>query len=143
MIVTCTVDYWDHMIFLSSISLFILAPFAFLYYEAEGFGLKSIVSTSSDSADSSGRGRGGAGVGGTGPRSFSARFFETFVILILFTVLIYGSFRLMYSIWSGEPIVTAFTTFLSSNLGHATPGMCIFMCTHPTTPSCTQQFAAS
>jgi hypothetical protein len=129
-------DYWKHMVFLSSISLFIVAPFAFLYYEAEGFGPRS--------------------------KGFSARFFETFVVLVLVTgialssphlpfavafvlrvvrrqpltcfvlsiwceVLIYGSFRMAYSLWSGEDLVMAFSAFLSSNIGHNAPGMFIFM----------------
>ena len=71
----CTKDLvtvlWTGTVWLSSVSLFILAPFAFLYFEAEGI---------------------------LGRRGTLSRVAETVCVLSAFTVALYGSFHLLHAI---------------------------------------------
>ena len=73
---------WLGTVWLSSISLFVLAPFGFLYYEAEGLG---------------------------GRKGFVSRVAETLLVLSAFTVLLYGSFHLLQSLLDRGGLLHPFT----------------------------------
>ena len=124
---------WTLITFLSTVSLFIVSPFAYLYYEAEGLFflplptfLPSLSATRSFDDDDA--------------YTFLPRFMETALILFCFSVMLYGSFHLVHCLMYGLPIVS-FTwskllslsllqlltpSALFSNVLHFLPGL--FIC---------------
>ena len=124
---------WTLTTFLSTLSLFVVSPFAYLYYEAEGLFflplptfLPSLSVTRSHDDDDG--------------YTFLPRFMETALILFCFSVMLYGSFHLIHCLMYGLPIVS-FTwskllslslmqlltpSALFSNVLHFLPGL--FIC---------------
>ena len=78
---------WTLVSLLTSLCLFVVAPFAYLYYEAEGLVFLPLpaLATARHAA-------------GEEEDSFLPRFVETLVVLSFFSVMLYGSFQLLHSI---------------------------------------------
>ena len=124
---------WTLTTFLSTLSVFIVSPFAYLYYEAEGLFflplptfLPSLSVTRSHDDDDG--------------YTFLPRFMETALILFCFSVMLYGSFHLVHCLMYGLPLISfTWSTLLSvsflqlltpsalfSNVLHFLPGL--FIC---------------
>ena len=128
---------WTLTTALSTLCLFVVSPFAYLYYEAEGLFflplptfLPSLSVTRSHDDDDG--------------YTFLPRFVETALILFCFSVMLYGSFHLVHCLLYGLPLLNfAWSTLLSvsflqlltpsalfSNVLHFLPGLyiCLSQC---------------
>ena len=124
---------WTLTTFLSTLCLFVVSPFAYLYYEAEGLFflplptfLPSLTVTQSHDEDDG--------------YTFLPRFVETALILFCFSVMLYGSFHLVHCLMYGLPLLSfswsqllslSFVQLLTpsalfSNVLHFLPGL--FIC---------------
>ena len=134
---------WTLVSILTSLSLFLVAPFAYLYYEAEGLvfiPLPTFLTSTRLSVEED-----------ESYRTFLPRFVETVVVLCCFSVMLYGSFHLLHcmvyhlpllqlqwprwsvlhSLWSltqlnlAASLAALFTPALLSNVTHFVPGLLI------------------
>ena len=137
---------WTLVSILTSLSLFLIAPFAYLYYEAEGlvfFPFPTFLTSTGVSLEED-----------ESYRAFLPRFVETIIVLCFFSVMLYGSFHLLHciiyhlpllalswqrwsvleSLWSltslsfSFSLSSLFSPALLSNVTHFVPGLliCLF-----------------
>ena len=96
---------WSLTTTLSSLCLFLVAPFAYLYYEAEGlffFPLPTFLTSTARRASMGGGGGGEDEDEGETSWSFGARCMETGIVLLFSSVMLYGSVHLLHAMtWGG------------------------------------------
>eukprot|EP01083_Nonionella_stella_P004392 12695_1 len=95
------IAFYIPVMWMSTLSLFMVVPFAYFYYEAQGFGWR---------------------------KGVVARLLETSVVFALFAIMLRGAFRILQSMWTGSSPFTSMSGSTVSLLAHNIPGFLVVLC---------------